>query len=160
MKRNANLQPLSREHHLALLCWRELDRQLSAAGGGDHADLTVAIDGLREYWDDKFLAHMDCEETLLLDLLSDALRSRLLAEHSALRSHFYSVLQQLDSGEFDNDELVKLTTLWRAHIRWEERQLFPYLETHASTGDLASIGESLLGAHNSCRTHQPERKFK
>ena len=160
MKRNANLQPLSREHNLALLCWRELDRQLGAAGGGDRAGLTVAVDALREYWDDKFIPHMDCEETLLLDLLSDALRSRLLAAHSALRSQFDSVLQQLDSGEFDKDELVNLATLWRAHIRWEERQLFPYLETHATTGDLSSIGESLLGVHSSCRTHQPERKFK
>jgi hemerythrin-like domain-containing protein len=86
------------------------------------------------------------EETLLLGLLSDALRSRLLAEHDTLRSLFCSLDDTLDSnGPLAIDDLVSLAATLRAHIRWEERVLFPHLQSHVSTDELRLIGDRLRG---------------
>ena len=86
------------------------------------------------------------EETLLLGLLSDALRSRLLAEHDTLRSLFCSLNDTLDSnGPLVIDDLASLGETLRAHIRWEERVLFPHLQSHLSTNELRFIGDRLRG---------------
>ena len=98
---------------------------------------------LSDYGNDRFLSHMADEETLLVDLLSDELRSRLLADHEALRSLLDSVRQKLGAASVDIGELAKLAAMWRAHIRWEERQLFPYLETHAPPEKLQLVGDRL-----------------
>jgi len=143
MKRHPTLRPLSREHHRALLCWRELDQQL---GMGRRAGLRTAAVALQRYWNSRFSSHMADEETLLLGLLSDALRSRMLAEHDTLRSLFCSLDDTLDSnGPLAIDDLASLGATLRAHIRWEERVLFPYLQSHASTGELQFIGDRLRG---------------
>ena len=143
MKRHPSLQPLSREHHRALLCWRELDKQLSIPHG---AALRSAAAALQHYWNSRFSSHMAEEEQLLLDLLSGDLRSRLLAEHDTLRSLFCSVDDQLGSGgPVALDDLASLAATLRAHIRWEERVLFPHLQSHVSTDELRFIGDRLRG---------------
>ena len=143
MKRHPTLRPLSREHHRALLCWRELDQQLGMRRGANLRTATVA---LQRYWSSRFSSHMADEETLLLGLLSDALRSRLLAEHDTLRSLFCSLDDMLDSnGSLTIDDLASLGTTLRAHIRWEERVLFPHLQSHVSTDALRFIGDRLRG---------------
>ncbi len=143
MKRHPSLQPLSREHHRALLCWRELDQQLGMRRGANLRTATVA---LQRYWSSRFSSHMADEETLLLGLLSDALRSRLLAEHDTLRSLFCSLDDTLDSnGPLAIDDLARLAATLRAHIRWEERVLFPHLQSQVSTDELRLIGDRLRG---------------
>ncbi len=145
MKRHPSLQPLSREHHRALLCWRELDKQLSIPHG---AALRSAAAALQHYLNSRFSRHMAEEEQLLLDLLSGDLRSRLLAEHDTLRSLFCSVDDQLDSGGPSAlDDLASLAATLRAHIRWEERVLFPHLQTHVSPEELRSLGNRLRDRH-------------
>ncbi len=145
MKRHPSLQPLSREHHRALLCWRELDKQLSSHRG---AVLRSAAAALQHYWMSRFSSHMAEEEQLLLDLLSGDLRSRLLAEHDTLRSLFCSVDDQLGSGgPVALDDLASLAATLRAHIRWEERILFPHLQTHVSPEELRSLGNRLRDRH-------------
>lgn len=140
MRRHPDLQPLSREHHQALLRWRDLDQQL---GGSDVAGAKSAAQALLDYANDRFLRHMADEEILLADLLSDELKSRLLAEHEALRSLLDSVREKLAADSVDLDELTQLAVTWRAHIRWEERHVFPYLETHAPPDKLQLIGDRL-----------------
>ena len=143
MKRHPSLQPLSREHHRALLCWRELDQQLGMRRG---AGLQTAAVALQRYWNSRFSSHMADEESLLLGLLSDALRSHLLAEHDILRSLFCSLDDMLDSnGPLTIDDLASLGATLRAHIRWEERVLFPHLQSHVSTDALRFIGDRLRG---------------
>ena len=86
------------------------------------------------------------KKTLLLGLLSDALHSRLLAEHDTLRALFCSLDDTLDSnGPLAIDDLVSLAATLRAHIRWEERVLFPHMQSHVSTDELRFIGDGLLG---------------
>ena len=150
MKRDASLQPLSREHHRALLYWRELDKQLSIPHG---AALRSAATALQHYWHSHLSSHLADEEQLLLDLLSGDLRSRLLSEHDTLRSLFCSLDDQLDSGgSFALDDLATLAATLRAHIRWEERVLFPHLEAHVSPEELQSLGDRLRDRHGLLET--------
>ena len=141
MKRHPSLQPLSREHHRALLCWRELNKHLNIPHS---AGLRSAAAALQHYWNSRFSRHMADEETLLLGLLSDALRTRLLAEHDTLRSLFCSLDETLESnGPLAIDDLANLVATLRAHIRWEERILFPHLQSHVSAEELRFIGDRL-----------------
>ena len=113
---------------------------------GRGADLRTAAVVLQRYWNSRFSSHMADEETLLLGLLSDVLRSRLLAEHDSLRALFCSLGDTLDSnGPLAIDDLVRLAATLRAHIRWEERVLFPHLQSHVSTDELRFIGDRLRG---------------
>ena len=111
MKRHPRLVQLSREHHVAL----RLGRQLLA--GGAAARLGAEHDALA--------AHFAEEERGLLPLLEAhghaALAQRLNAEHAQLRTLFAAALQ----GEREAEAGQALID----HVRFEERELFPVVET-------------------------------
>jgi len=111
MKRDPRLVPMSREHHAAL----RLGRQLVAGAGRDalraqHAEL---------------LAHFAEEEVSLLPVLHAhghvEVAERLCREHHILTTLFASALR----GERQAEAGKALI----AHVRFEERELFPLLET-------------------------------
>lgn len=113
MKRHPRLIQLSREHHLAL----RLGRTLQRGEGVD--ELQTELPGL--------LAHFAEEERDLLPLLvargHGSQAERLLAEHTQLRSLFDATLAgQEDAAAQTGQALVE-------HVRHEERELFPLLET-------------------------------
>ena len=141
MKRHPHLQPLSREHHRALLCWRDLDKELDDS---DTARIVSATKGLLDYANDRFLSHMADEETLFVGLLNDELQTRLISEHETLRSLLESARRKLSPALLDISELTQLAAMWRAHIRWEERHMFPYLEANTSDDELQAIGDQLV----------------
>lgn len=111
MKRHPRLVQLSREHHVAL----RLGRHLLA--GGAAAKLRAEHDALA--------AHFAEEERDLLPLLEAnghaALAQRLNAEHAQLRTLFAAALQGQREGEA-GQALIE-------HVRFEERELFPVVET-------------------------------
>ena len=88
------------------------------------------------------------EEQLLLDLMGGDLRSRLLAEHDTLRSLFCSLDDQLESGgPLALGGLARQAATLRALIRWEERVLFPHLQTHLSPEELRCLENRLRDRH-------------
>lgn len=52
--------------------------------------------------------------------------------------------------EVDRYDLKDLANLIEAHIRWEEREFFQYLEKHLSTQELKTIFEELEKHPVSC----------
>jgi len=101
---------------------------------------------LRDYWNGRFLNHMADEETVLLGLLNERLRSRLLAEHKTLRALFASVNSAIESGNaLEIDGLTSLASLLRSHIQWEERRVFPYLQNQFSERELQKLAGRLHG---------------
>ena len=137
MKRHPSLQRFSREHHRALILWRNLDKQLNST---DAIGQRMAAVDLWDYWNVDFLMHIKSEESLLVDLLNAALRTRLLAEHETMQLEFRSMGLALESKcELEIDDVRNLASLLRAHIRWEERVVFPYLQRHATEQDLLRI---------------------
>ncbi|HVT12506.1 MAG TPA: hemerythrin domain-containing protein [Fimbriimonadaceae bacterium] len=126
MKRHPSLQPLSRDHNVALLLARRLEREPNG-------------DRLREFlevWNGEMEDHFFDEERLLLNYASPAMTARMLEEHMRIRQ--YAIAAQ--RGMLCADDIVRLGGLLHSHVRWEERELFPIIESSATDDELAAIG--------------------
>lgn len=110
MRRDPRLVPLSREHHAAL----RLGRALIAGTG---RDMLVQMRA-------ELRAHFDEEERDLAPVLREAgetaLAARLLDEHRALDCLFDAAQAGRQAAEA-GEALI-------AHVRFEERELFPAFE--------------------------------
>lgn len=125
MKRNPALQPLSREHHSALVLAKACER---AVQSGDAAMLSQARQRAIQAYTNELDAHFSIEEQSLLPLLkspeTQALVQRTLAEHRQLRGLLMLIaLQQSDAAALNN-----FGKCLSAHVRFEERELFPAIE--------------------------------
>ncbi len=133
--------PLSREHHFGLLfCWKL--RQGLKKG----TDLDLIRDYVRYFWGNILKEHCQEEEWLLDRLLpkNDALRIRIEEEHRLLESIINLILKE----EKLTKELYEMLQLdLTDHIRWEERELFPYLQDQANPEELELAGKLLEQCH-------------
>lgn len=142
MLRHPALHRLSREHSPALT----LARRLLMAN--DTASATVAQRTLVT-WLPSLLDHFRAEEQILLPRmgaagLTDAV-TRLLAEHQALREQF-AVIQHADIPPDNSESLARWQqtgALLRAHVQFEERELFPQLEQRLDANAMAVIADAL-----------------
>ncbi|SIS69041.1 hemerythrin domain-containing protein [Neptunomonas antarctica] len=119
MKRCIKLQPLSREHHQALVFSKRL-RALD----------DLPVDSRHEHWQalkplliESLYPHFEEEERYFLQDLgvesdNDLIR-HMLADHQMIRNFIES--DSLDQCGIFSD-------LLKAHVRFEERELFPWLE--------------------------------
>jgi len=130
MKRHIALQPLSREHHGALLL-----AQLLRNDAPDYAGLPSDNDGKALYagkfFRETLLQHFEKEELILnqcRDLVHDldTMIDETITEHQLLKQLFTN----LDALPASSDQLHSLGLLLNSHIRKEERVLFPLLEQH------------------------------
>jgi len=132
IKRSEQLAPLSRDHHDGLLfAWKI--RQGLKNGSAPEAIMAY----VHWYWNNHLQLHFSQEEHLLLTHLSesDEMGQRLKSEHQHIR--------QLVSGSPSVVLLAELADKITDHIRFEERQLFPYIEQTISTDKLNSIHRQL-----------------
>jgi len=123
MKRSAALQPLSREHHTALTLAKACER---AVQSHDEDRVVKTCQRVIQAFSDELEPHFQVEEQSLLPLLHGAenrsLEQRTLADHRKLRV-LLNGLRQNDIAALDN-----FGKLLSAHVRFEERELFPALE--------------------------------
>lgn len=124
MPRTGALLPLSREHHTSLVMARAA-RQ--AADGKDNAACSAALARIEAHWRTVLAAHFAQEEQLM-HLAAEALDpesvARILAEHAELR--------MLACGPCLLEPAARLrrfADLLAAHVRYEERVLFPRLQS-------------------------------
>ncbi len=139
MKRSPELTPLSHDHHQALFVALKLKRA---------EDPAVAAAYL-EFHDGTGGRHFEIEETILLPgwLAADpeadaAAAQRVLGEHLELRTGAV----RLRSGEPSTAELHSLGELLEAHVRFEERELFPIIESRLDAATIASLGAAIAAA--------------
>jgi hypothetical protein len=139
MKRSDALAPLSRDHHVALEAALRLRRAA-------REDAEVAIERFRAFWLRSGARHFEIDETLILpalppgDLEWDAAAARMLAEHADVRAR----AQALDAEEID--AVRELGERLAAHVRFEERVLFPLLEQRMGAAELAALGAAVESA--------------
>lgn len=118
MKRHPLLQSLSREHHPALSLAVRLKRVRDAEAATLLAQFDIPA----------LLAHFDEEERdWLPGLTADderPLRDRTLDEHRQIRA----CLAEIGRGE--TTRIAEFARLLEAHVRFEERELFPLIERH------------------------------
>lgn len=136
MRRSAELTPLAHDHHHVLDVARRLRRATTA-------DQEHVLADLRAFWADEGQRHFALEERNLVAVLADRewrLQSeRMLHEHRVIRATVATVAG-VDSAH-------ELGTLLHDHVRFEERVLFPILESRLFGPRLAALGAALAREH-------------
>lgn len=121
MKRSQKLIKLSREHHAALVLAR---RAQTKAQNIDV--ITKLMADFPSRWNNELVPHFAEEECMLVPRLqaegSSPLAERLLQDHDRLRL----LSARIVSGE--SSVLPEFGKLLSGHVRFEERELFPYYE--------------------------------
>lgn len=132
MKRDHRLRGLSSEHHHALVLARWVSRRA--------AEWTVeAGETLGERFAAELAPHFAVEEDILLPALlaagAGALVDRTLADHAALRG----LGERAAKG--DGEAAAAFASRLTAHVRFEERELFPACERLLPAEVLDRVGE-------------------
>jgi len=143
MKRDESLAPLSREHQKALLL-----AQLLKLDAPNYKGLPTSIAGKAEYalqvFSHDLLTHFTKEEQMLKLIMNykpeiDVLIHEIFEEHEQLRNLFLNIP---DSTDLKND-LATIGSVLDAHVRKEERILFPLLQQLCTPIQLQQIHELL-----------------
>jgi hemerythrin-like domain-containing protein len=143
MRRSRELKPLSSEHHQALLVAFQMKKGLEGhpEAAGAPRDLPGLVSLARRFEGQVFSPHAAAEEALLGEHLAGPDRLRLAAEHFELKG-LVEHARTSAPGE-QRVALAAFADLLERHVRWEERELFPYAEAHLDAEALAVIGGEL-----------------
>jgi hemerythrin-like domain-containing protein len=147
MKRDKNLHPLSWEHHHALTSVVLTRRHISE--NAPHERLVRTAREFVGFHRDNLLPHFRHEEEVVLPLYLNHVPEntpevlRLLTDHVVLHRLVGVVAEAADSGDGLIPALTELTDRLEAHVRFEERELFPKIEAALSADEIAQIGETL-----------------
>jgi hypothetical protein len=131
VRRSAELSGLSREHHVALAVALGLRRV-------EESELASAVQTVRAFFAEEGEPHFAAEEEHLLADLPDAMARRLVSEHADLRSRVASLTERPAV-----EHARELGRRLAAHVRFEEREVFPHLEDTLAPERLAEIGRRL-----------------
>ncbi|HEV2482382.1 MAG TPA: hypothetical protein VGS79_22110 [Puia sp.] len=133
MKRDANIIPLSRDHHYGLLfCWKI--RQ----GLAKHVELERIQRYVQHFWEHHLQGHFAEEETLLFR--EDPLCLEAKEQHHKIQNLVQAIQ---GSGVWMEAYYRRLADQVEQHIRFEERQVFPFLEQKLTKDQLTGIGVEL-----------------
>ena len=131
IKRSKQLAPLSREHHDGLMYVRNIREGLKNG---------VAIGKLTQYtiwfWQQHIKPHFLREENILLPYMptDHELAIRLKKEHDNIRELILNLDREADKTTF-----IQLCNLLNNHIRFEEREVFSFLEKTLPPAELNNI---------------------
>jgi hypothetical protein len=152
MKRDPALVSLSHEHHQALFVAQQLRRATNETA---HAVRTTFLD----FWTSDGEPHFRIEEQVLLPAFAahgDAhhpLVARALCDHVAIRATATQIERDDDP---DPATLRELGARLAAHVRLEERQLFPLIERAMPTPALGPLAAALSEADAQHRGGDPD----
>jgi len=123
MQRSTTLQPLSREHHTALTLAKACER---AVQSGDAEIVRQTCQRAVQAYSDGLQAHFQIEEQSLLPLLQSGDEQKLVQRTLTEHQQICVLLDEVKQG--DAVALAEFGSLLSAHVRFEERELFPALE--------------------------------
>lgn len=139
MKRNAHIVKLSKDHHFSLLfCWKIRNGLKYEVAPGR------IIKYVEYFWQTHMQPHFADEETILFSAIKGAEVQKALIEHRQIAEQIKALST---AGNNEANRLSILADMVNNHVRYEERELFPYLEKVLTDEKLDSIGKQ-LNAHN------------
>lgn len=139
IKRSGYLVTLSRDHHGGLLfCWK-IKQALKMDITFDRIDNYI-----RFFWDNHLKEHFVEEEILLFNQLDCQLTHKGRCDHKVLSEWFNRAVRYGLASEEEYSTFIEILT---NHIRYEEREIFPYLETKLPAETLAGIRDILTRMH-------------
>lgn len=148
MKRHPSLRKLSDDHHGGLVQARRLRRAADADAGGE-ALAEKAREFLR-FWENDTSPHFREEEEVLLAVyarhggeLDEGPVREMVADHARIRGLVAALAEESRSGEVRRETLRGIGESLEAHIRLEERRVFPLVEAALPEEALAEVAERL-----------------
>ncbi|MBI1341546.1 MAG: hemerythrin domain-containing protein [Terrimonas sp.] len=135
IKRSPELAPLSRQHHDGLLLVFKIKQGVRKSIETGRISRYV-----HWYWLEHLAPHFELEESLLTPLLpaSNILLQQMQREHALIRKQVSDLKESAEPRQ-----LLDLAKALDDHIRFEERELFPYMEATLSRENLEKTGEAL-----------------
>ena len=137
IKRSKELLALSREHHHGLLlCWKI--RQGLANG----VELSRIKEYILHFYDTQLNDHFFLEEKYLFSLIDAQNLHRIKAEsqHREIRG----LIDAIKANNAGNTSLLgELQQKLEEHIRFEERELFNYIQKHCDSALLKNVAANL-----------------
>jgi hemerythrin-like domain-containing protein len=142
LKRSKQLTPLSKDHHEGLLFAWKIKQGLKKG-----TDIKLIAQYVQWFWDNHLHDHFTEEEQILAPHLpaDNELLRQMLEEHQEIEA-----MVHINQNIPDEILLGRLAQSIDDHIRFEERQLFPYAETLIPENDLNLIYEQLSELPNEC----------
>lgn len=139
IKRSPHIVPLSQDHHSGLLfCWKIKE------GLKKGTDLFRIKKYINFYWEHHLKEHFLEEEELLFNQLDNDLTRQGKDEHLML----IEWISRINNYKgVNSQDYLSFAELMIKHIRFEERVLFPHLETELPTAMLVSAGAYLNQHH-------------
>lgn len=142
MKRDPALQPLSRDHHQALFVAQRLRRA---------DEIEPAGEAFLSFWREHGRRHFQVEEEILFPAWAEcasgydeAMVGRALGDHHRVRIE----ARRISAGRATLNELRELGRRIDAHVRFEEREMFPLIEDALGGDDLAALAVEIERAES------------
>ena len=144
MKRHAALQPLSRDHHVALAVALRLRRATDD-------DAAAVLAAFLAFWREHGARHFRVEEEVLLPAFADhgdpdeGCVVRMLVDHVRIRA---AAGRLENASEPSVEALHELGAALERHVRLEEREVFPLIEAAMPQAAAEALAEAVLRAED------------
>jgi hemerythrin-like domain-containing protein len=151
MQRDPRLIRLSREHHHALVMSLRIQRELPVATDAEAAEL---YGDLLRFWAAGLLPHFGAENECLLARIANRAdpglshAGRLQREHREMEE-LVDAMRVAASPADRRAALTRFGETLRTHVRWEEAELFEWLQGAFTEDELDAVGAYL-------ESHLPE----
>jgi hemerythrin-like domain-containing protein len=132
IKRHQAILKFSQEHHFGLLLVWKIREGLKKNIETERIALYTNF-----IFEKNLEQHFKEEESLLFTRIDDKepLKQRVIEEHQKI----YLAIEDLKKGNHSTETLHNFADLLDKHIRFEERELFNYLQQHLSESQLSEI---------------------
>lgn len=134
LKRHEALVGFSKDHHFGLLLvWKIRQGLNKKVSPGRISDYVLY------FFDEDIDGHFKEEEEQLFPMLpsSSILRQQAETEHKAI----YEMIGRLRKDKDNMDLLLQFADALKGHIRFEERELFPFMQQTLSATELEQIAD-------------------
>jgi hemerythrin-like domain-containing protein len=143
MKRHDQLKTLSWEHHDGLVVAFRLQQGLK-----NGISLKILKKYILHVWNTALRHHFWQEEEIINPHLEQSkqglqIKKQMMADHHAFRG----LIDDLEQNSARTDQIGEFADILNRHIRFEERQLFPFVETNTSQTELEKMGAFLRDHH-------------
>jgi hemerythrin-like domain-containing protein len=149
VKRHAELRRFSDDHHQGLVNARRLKR----AAAGEETELANAARDFLEFWRQNTSLHFRKEEEMLLPVLArhggdldHPSVVEMLVQHVRIRGLEMELGDEIGRQGVQGETVRKLGEQLEAHIRLEERRVFPFIEETLPERALKEVTSRLEGS--------------
>jgi len=139
--RDEALMPLTHDHHHALAA----ARRLGLAAKGDVDERTARAGDFISFFRTETLQHFREEEETVFPLVveapeAEAALRQVMLEHLRIHALVAALRRELDAGHPSRATMETLGELLQAHVRFEEKVVFPLIESTVDPGELHGLG--------------------